>query len=75
MKQQRPGEKIKMMSVDELLGVPSGDPVEDIDITMIQAFQNHPFKVTEDEKMEELIESIRYNGVLTPVTVWSCVKI
>ena len=69
MKQQRPGEKIKMMSVDELLGVPSGDPVEDIDITMIQAFQNHPFKVTEDEKMEELIESIRYNGVLTPVTV------
>lgn len=69
MKQQRPGEKIKMMSVDELLGVPSGDPVEDIDITMIQAFQNHPFKVTEDEKMDELIESIRYNGVLTPVTV------
>lgn len=74
MKQQRPGEKIKMMSVDELLGVPSGDPVEDIDITMIQAFQNHPFKVTEDEKMEELIESIRYNGVLTPVTVRSIGK-
>lgn len=69
MKQQRPGEKIKMMSVDELLGVPSGDPVENLDVTMIYSFKDHPFKVIEDEKMEELIESIRWNGVLTPVTV------
>lgn len=66
---QRPGEKIKMLSVDELLGVPSGDPVTDIEVEKIYAFENHPFKVIEDEKMDELIESIRYNGVLTPVIV------
>ena len=69
MSGKRPGEKIKMMSVDELLGVPSGDPIEDIEITKIYPFKDHPFKVVEDEKMEELIESIRWNGVLTPVTV------
>lgn len=66
---QRPGEKIKMLSVDELLGVPSGDPVTDIEVDKIYAFEGHPFKVVEDEKMQELIESIRYNGVLTPVIV------
>ena len=66
---QRPGEKIKMLSVDELLGVPTGDPVTDIEVEKIYAFENHPFKVTDDEKMEELVESIRYNGVLTPVIV------
>jgi len=66
---QRPGEKIKMLSVDELLGVPSGDPVTDIEVEKIYAFEGHPFKVIDDEKMEELIESIRYNGVLTPVIV------
>lgn len=66
---QRPGEKIKMLSVDELLGVTTGDPVTDIEVEKIYAFENHPFKVTDDEKMEELIESIRYNGVLTPVIV------
>lgn len=65
----RSGEKIKMLSVDELLGVPSGDPVTDIDVERIYPFENHPFKVIDDEKMEELTESIRYNGVLTPVVV------
>jgi len=66
---KRSGEKIKLLSVDELLGVPSGDPVTEIDVEKIYPFENHPFKVVEDEKMEDLIESIRYNGVLTPV-VW-----
>lgn len=69
MSGKRPGEKIKMMSVDELLGVPSGDPIEDIEVSLIYPFKDHPFKVVEDDKMEELIESIRWNGVLTPVTV------
>ena len=66
---KRSGEKIKLLSVDDLLGVPSGDPVTEIDVEKIYPFENHPFKVVEDEKMEELIESIRYNGVLTPVVV------
>ena len=48
---------------------PTGDPVTDIEVEKIYAFENHPFKVTDDEKMEELVESIRYNGVLTPVIV------
>ena len=65
----RPGEKIKMLTVDELLGVPEGESAIEIDVDKIYAFENHPFKVTDDEKMEELVESIRYNGVLTPVIV------
>ena len=66
---QRSGEKNKMLSVDELLGVPSGEPVTDIEVDKIYAFEGHPFKVVNDEKMEDLVESIRYNGVLTPVIV------
>lgn len=66
---QRSGEKITLLSVDELLGVPSGDPITEIDVDRIYPFENHPFKVADDERMEELIESIRYNGVLTPVVV------
>ena len=52
---QRPGEKIKMLSVDELLGVPTGDPVTDILVEKIYPFEGHPFKVVDDEKMEELV--------------------
>ncbi len=32
-------------------------------------FEDNPFKVMFDEKMDELIESIKENGVLTPITV------
>ena len=32
-------------------------------------FEDNPFKVIFDEKMNELIESIKENGVLTPITV------
>lgn len=32
-------------------------------------FQNHPYRVTDDEEMEQLMESIKENGVLTPIIV------
>ncbi len=36
----------------------------DIDVRAIYPFENHPFKVLDDEKMDELVESIKANGVL-----------
>ena len=66
---KRPGEKIKLMSVDQLLGVPEGESAQEIDINKIHGFTNHPFKVVDDEKMRELVESILGNGILTPVLV------
>ena len=39
------------------------------DIHMIHDFKDHPFKVLDDDKMSELVESIRINGVLSPVLV------
>ena len=38
-----------------------------IEISKIHPFKNHPFKVLDDEKMQDLVESVRINGVLTPV--------
>ena len=43
--------------------------IKEIEIAKIHAFKNHPFKVRDDEKMEELVRSIKTNGVLTPVLV------
>lgn len=45
------------------------DSIISIDIDHIATFKNHPFKVRDDEKMQELVESIREYGVLTPVLV------
>lgn len=66
---QRIGQKLKLSSIDELLGVPSTEGAVDLDVLTIYPFENHPFKVVDDEKMEELVESIKESGVLTPVLV------
>lgn len=66
---KRPGQKITMTSIDELLCVPDTEGTVDIDVEAIYPFENHPFKVLDDERMEELTESIITNGVITPVLV------
>lgn len=63
----RSGQKIKMATIEELLGVPGEESSSEVDIRLIHSFKDHPFKVLDDEKMEELVESIRRNGVLSPV--------
>ena len=69
MKKIRPGQKIKLTSVEELLGVSNEESAMDIEVVKIQPFRNHPFKVIDDEKMEDLVESIRANGILSPVLI------
>ena len=64
-------EKIHFASVEELLGVPvtTGEGTVEIRISDIYEFENHPFKVLDDNKMDELVESVKENGILTPVLV------
>ena len=68
-KYNRPGQKIKLKSVEELLGVVNEESAMDIEIEKIRPFKDHPFKVLDDEKMQDLIESIRVNGILSPVLI------
>ena len=69
--------KIKMTSFDDLFGdseetVCSGNldnSIQDIELSKLFAFSNHPFKVFDDDKMEETKESIEKYGVLVPIIV------
>ena len=63
----RSGDKIKLTSIDELLGVVNEESAMEIEIRKIHSFADHPFQVMDDEKMDELVASIRENGVLVPV--------
>lgn len=53
-------EKIEEIEKIEQLNLPLEDLVP---------FDNHPYKVIDDEEMEQLMESIKENGVLTPIIV------
>ena len=41
----------------------------DIPLTEIDDFPDHPFKVRLDEDMEQLVESVKSRGVITPITL------
>ena len=41
----------------------------DIPLSEIDDFPDHPYKVKEDEDMDQLVQSIKDNGILTPVTL------
>jgi len=65
----RPGQKLKLTSVEELLKVPTEEMATEIEINQIHSFKDHPFKVLDDDRMADLVESIKENGVLSPVLV------
>ena len=43
--------------------------LRDIPVAEISDFPDHPFKVRMDEDMENLVESVKERGVLSPVLV------
>lgn len=65
----RSGEKVKLTSIDEMLGVLNEESAMEIEISRIHSFKDHPFKVFDDGKMQDLVDSVKENGVLTPVLI------
>ena len=47
----------------------TGERVVNLKIDSIEPFKNHPFKVTDDEEMRKMADSIREFGVMVPAIV------
>lgn len=58
--------KIQMASFDDLFGAAEAGSIRHIPLSQLHSFKNHPFRVQDDAAMQELVESIRTNGVLSP---------
>ena len=69
------GSKIELTAYDDLFQTDESreeaalSRIRDIPISEIDEFPDHPFKVLMNEDMEQLVESIKRNGVMTPATV------
>ena len=66
---KKTNERMMYTGIDESLGVQCSNGPMEIEISLIQPFKNHPFKVLDDAKMDELEESIIKQGILSPVLV------
>ena len=68
-------EKIKLTSYEELFGA-EDNSVEGtyttVPLSQLHPFKNHPFKVLDDEKMQETVDSILQHGVIQPGIVRPC---
>lgn len=60
--------KVKIDSFDSLFGggEPQGEQVRKIPLNELNTFRGHPFRVLEDEKMQETVESVKKYGILVP---------
>ena len=64
-------ERVKFKNLDSLFGLDQEQTgqVLEVPIEELFPFQNHPFKVLDDDKMAQTVESIRENGILVPIMV------
>ena len=73
MKEQK--QEMKLPKLDDLFtsqaqrDYEKAEKVEQIDINKITDFPNHPFKVINDDKMQDMVESVKKYGVILPVIV------
>ena len=64
--------KIELASVDDLFSTEEGrqdaklEKIQEIPLSKLHPFKNHPFKVKDDEAMMETADSIKQYGVLVP---------
>ena len=49
--------------------IPDREPIQPLAVDTLQPFRNHPFRLYSDAQMQELVQSIRENGVITPILV------
>ena len=70
-------DKVKLTSYNEMFGLSdeamvgqngsgSNGEIQEISLSELHVFHNHPFRVLEDEKMEETVESVKEHGILVP---------
>ena len=71
---QNKGGNISLASYDDIFSTDrvkedEGEKVQEVALTELHPFRDHPFKVLDDESMQKTVESIEQYGVLTPAIV------
>lgn len=60
----------KLQSLDSLFGEEQTENgITEISIHKLESFKNHPFKLYEGQRLDDMVESIKELGVITPIIV------
>lgn len=69
MKANQPKRKVFNDAVDLLTGDAPEGGVQMIAVDKIEPFHEHPFKLYQGERLDDMVESVKEHGILTPVIV------
>ena len=69
MKANQPKRKVFNDAIDLLTGDVPESGVQMIAVDKIEPFHEHPFKLYQGERLDDMVESVKEHGILTPVIV------
>ena len=75
MNEKMYGQNISLPSLDNLFSSESDrqdaklEKVQNLRLSELFSFKDHPFQIRDDEEMEKMVDSIKDHGVLTPAIV------
>jgi len=58
-----------MFASTDPLTRPKGDPIYNIMLEKLSPFKSHPFKLYTGQRFEDMVESIKANGVIIPIII------
>ncbi len=64
-------DRVQLKNLDSLFGIDQEQTGQVLEVPIVELFpfRDHPFKVLDDEKMSQTVESVRENGILVPIMV------
>jgi len=64
-------DRVQLKNLDSLFGIDQEQTGQVLEVPTVELFpfRDHPFKVLDDEKMSQTVESVRENGILVPIMV------
>ena len=69
MKAKQPKIKVFDDAIDLLTGEAPESGVQMLPVDKINPFHEHPFKLYQGERLDDMVESVKEHGILTPVIV------
>ena len=68
-KEEKDRDIIAILTGDGKIGRPSADDRNELDVNGLVPFTDHPFKLYEGERLDDMVRSIRENGIIVPIIV------
>jgi ParB family chromosome partitioning protein len=68
-------DKPKIINMRDLFNLPDEDDnlansnIKEAEISRLKPFENHPFRLYEGERLDDMVESVKEHGILMPLIV------